>query len=944
MIYKNRYVELFVNGKLVEFESQDSINIRFNNVLFDPTKIASNQGEYSFSFNLPCTKNNNKIFDYANNLSKLNKFHTRWDAELYADGNIIFKGSLTLNGVEDGMYNVNLVSIKNYSLDDIFGDAVLSDIPWYIQFDGCPSIDYYNDEQWSTVTFPLVSYGAFQKAPKYKDSVASDYTSKYDMDKYNLWYMESFQPSLSLVETIKKAFEWKGYKIQGDALKDYFLNEIFMSQNLADEQIPTYNLGNPKLGSLTLRTNWITPSYGGTVHELKFPYYKSGENYIVGDGSGGYYMQENPYNFTKVKLYDMLSTSEGAINVYSSESYLFDPDEKMVVIPADGFYKIDMDVSAFLNTSSNLTAGQYVHHWDTTWGKISDNTFYEDITFKPDFKVTTPLEIHLVKNFDDDIELIKGKYNLWVLDGFPDNETQLNKGTVSNYKNWLTCYPHEDLGYYKTIPNAQPAPTDISYSKWPVDSAYGYVYADGSIMAYDPLVNPNFIMGITSMGNKEGNGCMAVIKNGYSWNNLDSEKHDVMYNQNGYLVGNVNTTSLDVHWDVTNYNSNTYPQAPNSFFSQTLGTITSHFYALVYLHRNDKLRLFAVQRDYTTTGGSDVSYETQAQVSINISAASPNNLAKLRMSNFGYYTPSEFDVDLRVSNFLNNETKISDWINDVATAFNLEITQNNKTVSINKKKKYVSLTAVDIDDRVNSANAKSKIIEYPKSMAIKYKIDTEEHGFYTTVPPEHLEDDDWIKYGDSGFTVIELNDDSYVTNKDEKQLKFSYTWYDNFNFYQCDSAFTQTSDTPVTVRIPVISKEEYMIDGYDYTESMNHDGYGLAQRFWFRPTRVGNLKVWTRGYPTESMDVFTPENVYNYLNLSYKTSENSLLKQYFNISSQLSSNYVEVDVYLSPDEYNRLKNGASVRFDSDLYEVVEINGYDPTRNELTTLKLMKKTS
>ena len=71
MIYKSHYIELWVNGNLVELESQDSVNVRFNNVLSDPTKITSSQAEYSFEFELPCTPTNNKIFNYANDLAKL---------------------------------------------------------------------------------------------------------------------------------------------------------------------------------------------------------------------------------------------------------------------------------------------------------------------------------------------------------------------------------------------------------------------------------------------------------------------------------------------------------------------------------------------------------------------------------------------------------------------------------------------------------------------------------------------------------------------------------------------------------------------------------------------------------------------------------------------------------------------------------------------------------
>ena len=40
MIYKESLLELWVNGNKVELEDQKSLNMRFNNVLFDPTKIS----------------------------------------------------------------------------------------------------------------------------------------------------------------------------------------------------------------------------------------------------------------------------------------------------------------------------------------------------------------------------------------------------------------------------------------------------------------------------------------------------------------------------------------------------------------------------------------------------------------------------------------------------------------------------------------------------------------------------------------------------------------------------------------------------------------------------------------------------------------------------------------------------------------------------------------
>ena len=56
----------------------------------------------------------------------------------------------------------------------------------------------------------------------------------------------------------------------------------------------------------------------------------------------------------------------------------------------------------------------------------------------------------------------------------------------------------------------------------------------------------------------------------------------------------------------------------------------------------------------------------------------------------------------------------------------------------------------------------------------------------------------------------------------------------------------------------------------------------------------------------------------------------------------LSSNYVKIDVNLNPDEYNAIKGGALVHFDSDLYYTSEIQGYDASGRNPTTLKLIKK--
>ena len=961
MIYQEHIIEIFVNGKKLDLESQESLNLRFNNVLYNPEKIASNQAEYSFEFSVPDTPNNNRIFDYANNLSKLGKFHQRLNAQVYADGDIIFEGSLTLKGYKNKEYNCNLVSVKVYSLDEIFGDSTLSQIDWEVPFAGAGdsattyTIDYYNAQEKPSFMFPLVCYGPFQKEPEsVEDGDIKIYTSKYELDKYNQWYLEAFKPSIKVIELLKKAFEYKGYIANGTVFNDTVLDNIYMSTNLADGQDPQYNLGISKFGTINLSVNWTNPTAlnSGYGQSLNFPVMKD----IITKGE-----ETETYNFEEVRLFNMMSSGDGGTVTVSGSSYTYQPNENCIVVPADGFYKISMLYDATLNTTSNLTALQKVHDTMYTWTgdsgfvrRLNPEISEHEITFKPDFKITTPLEIQLVRNYSDNIELIKGKNGIFIKNGNPDDETAAHGNSediyamMPNYVNYKTCFPHEIVGRDLWANNTVPSKFNSLQEKYTTDCMYGYMPYDGDIMAYDPAVNSDFIMGATSMGNKEGVGCCSVIKNGYSWSKTYSERHNALYNQYGYAKVDVQyvpgaSGGIETMTN-TDYNSNRYPQAPISHHMQNASGFAGSIYTMVELKKGDILQLYGVHRDYTNDAGNTVHYVTTASVQLSIQAITQKNYETVVEENYGYNSPVDFSDKLRITNFLNKDKKISEWVQDVADAFNLEIIQNGKNVDINVKSKFGGHinTAVDIDDRVNSSQAESEMIDYPASMAVKYKIDTEEWGFEKSVQPQSkLNDPDWKDFGDSGFTVIKLNDDSYVTNTSDKNLKFSYTYYDNFNWKPVDSAFTETSGDTITLRTPVISKFSYMIDEYNYDKSMAVDGYDKTQRFWFKPQKT-DAYIWTKTYPPERIQIYVPTNSWNGINLSYKLTEQSLLQRYFNITPYLSSNYVTVEAYLSPEEYKIIKNGSMIRFDSDLYLPVEIQGYDPTGENPTEIKMIKK--
>ena len=251
MINKKHSVSIIVNGEQVDIYSQEKLNLRINNVVFDPVSISTRTGEYSFSFELPATAKNNRIFNYANNSAKLNKFNTKYNCEVISDGVTIFNGILRLTDTQTDNYKCNLVNIKVYNVNEIFGDMVMSDLDWQVEFNGTSTINTVNNFIDSGYYFPLACYGAFQKEPKasYNGEI-NEYTDLLQIDSYNKWYWESFHPSLNLLEVVKRLFQQKGYTVTGNIFNDEAMKRIYMSEYIDAQQDPFYNLNKSEIGDL----------------------------------------------------------------------------------------------------------------------------------------------------------------------------------------------------------------------------------------------------------------------------------------------------------------------------------------------------------------------------------------------------------------------------------------------------------------------------------------------------------------------------------------------------------------------------------------------------------------------------------------------------------------------------------------------------------------------
>ena len=542
-------------------------------------------------------------------------------------------------------------------------------IPWYIPFNGggdvsSPNtIDWYNNEAYghnqNDVVFPLISYGAFQKSPsggsETDDDELKTYTSKFDLDKYNRWYVESFYPSLSMLETMKKAFEWKKYAVGGNAFTDNILKDVFMSTNLADGQVPIYNLGNPKFGQVSLSSTLNTSGKTYYSQELNYPYFKVFGNV---ETEASYLESKTEYNFESVFMYDLLGS--GSSVTVDAPSYMYQPNEKVIVVPASGFYKVEMRVNSTLNTTGSLTV---MHHiYDPFERTMSD----ESISLPVGFTENTPIEIALVRNYNDNYELIKGKRNKNYETGNPNQDSYTIDGrTYSNVNDWLTCFPHEDP-YNSTLPTKQNDLTlyntqgrrrnDGSVSshvgsrrsgavtragtvsghepydhsgggdttvhgdgfdsdsgrRW-TPAKLGYIYNDGEIMCYDQAVSDAVICGFSSFYG----GVASVMKNGYSWSKSNAEENQAFYPEIGYSFMRRDENNNIITED-TDYHYNTYINTPVSYVNSQNTSMNGFISCMVWLEKDDILELMEVHRGFTTTAGTNVTYNTTTNVEFKI--------------------------------------------------------------------------------------------------------------------------------------------------------------------------------------------------------------------------------------------------------------------------------------------------------------------------------------
>lgn len=967
-INKIKDIEININKQRADIYSQDALNLRFNNTFADPTKIQTIQTEYSFSFTLPITPTNQKIFDFADVTSKRSKFNKRYPTTVMVDGLMIFNGELLVQSITREGYKCNLYINKLNTVESIFGDSVLSDITgWKMPYDQDVTINEYNSKENiqypQDAFFPLAAYGMFQKLPKTDET----YTSKFDIDDYNRIYNENFYPSINLLKTVEKCFAHKGYTVQGDIFDDPVMKKIYMSTRLGKEQEPMYNYGDPDMGKLEVNfkyKSWDTVQVpasadgrGGTaytqatatVSQLDTPKFKVNR-------------YTDSANWTTNNVYDIWSASEFCKDLTVTNENLW--RQNRIVAPATGYYKLGMNIDFQLDTSKTFSSV-----WLSPPARNSTEVTETEVTPTVNFN-NFFVEFQLVKNSEDgsDVKNILPDCVDTVYTDVGVANPTIDTTLLYQY----SAYPHTPKGNYTMSTESDPYPM-------------GYIPATGQTLAYDPSVNPNFLMGCTLGG---GYYYTSVIKNGRSWDNKCPDVGVSRYKASAYkgikVIPNPNTSSGGGQGDGTGSRRastiKVAEDADNLYGSSTLNGVTNYIYpntqktsasiqcrCIVFLEKNDMIQLKMVQRKWenaediadssSTEGGASGSQgrgtraesstsqsesDRQTDAVVNITAGtvtfeafSPDDVGITDSYLNNYNNPSRFPTDLELGSFLSNEDKMSDFINNFIKEFNLSYSQNGKIITLNKQKvDFKTKCAVNLTDRVDEIETIA--IEYPSQMSVQYTISDDERGVYISAEKNatdaQMQSNDWKDFADKGYDIIKITEDEYA-DEEKLSIKTSFNWFEDFK--------VTMNGQDSTVTIPVIAKDEWMIDGLKDAEYMKQDGLSFNRRYWF-PSDLTDTELSLCNNANRQVKVKLVSNTTDGCELSYKESGKTLLTNYFNIFYDTDSNYIKFAAYLTSEEYIQIKNGANIVVDDDVYIPIQLNGYDCSGNNKTEITAMKK--
>jgi len=280
---------MLVYGDELEYKSAEDLGLTFTRIADNEADLSNKFGEFSYSFELPITKKNSKIFKYANTTGVKNIFIPNRDlpCQVYLNNALLLDGVISLQEVTTSSYNCVLYSkLKEFS--DLIANKTLQDLQFpVITWDYEKSIiNHWNANYMSSDEtywqFPLVYYGTnyasystYSGKTDYKGVTFhnEDYAHQqyyYIINNFtdrenNRFYHHQFPPAFYVVSLINQIFTDAGWSCGGQIFNDRNFKKVVLlysgDDDLWDRAISASETAYDDAGGVLSTSGLTTPLY-----------------------------------------------------------------------------------------------------------------------------------------------------------------------------------------------------------------------------------------------------------------------------------------------------------------------------------------------------------------------------------------------------------------------------------------------------------------------------------------------------------------------------------------------------------------------------------------------------------------------------------------------------------------------------------------------------------
>lgn len=250
------------NGRYLEYNKPEDLGIKLNRIVDDFQNPSKRFGEFSYTFSLPRTKNNDAVFEYPDVKGRTKIFVGKsFECKVFNNNQLLIDGIIELSGVSFDTYECQFYS-RFTQLVDAVGTKLLTDLTYMPLVNVSTEIPGANFEKWvinhieagyedcdeAYWQYPLIYYRTMyapytvtQQGSLAYQNLLNIYTSTYPQsevflppphtEKRNWIYYHQIPPAFYLVPIVKNIFSEAGWSLSGSWIERSEIKKIVIPYN-----------------------------------------------------------------------------------------------------------------------------------------------------------------------------------------------------------------------------------------------------------------------------------------------------------------------------------------------------------------------------------------------------------------------------------------------------------------------------------------------------------------------------------------------------------------------------------------------------------------------------------------------------------------------------------------------------------------------------------------